>query len=181
MRRTLPATAMLSVLLATVLSATPALAADPPPWRSAQQILDASPDSDWRTPDPANLLYMELDAGRVVIELAPGFAPEHVANIRTLAGEGFWDGTSINRVQDNYVVQWGDADGKKPLPAAVTVKPPAEYVRPLANTGFRALGYPDAYAISRNWWRSIKAIEYLSFLKAFGRLEGKNSQNKFPA
>ena len=41
--------------------------------------------------------------------------------------------------------------------------------------------YPDAYAISRNWWRSIKAIEYLSFLKAFGRLEGKNSQNKFPA
>ena len=40
MRRTLPATAMLSVLLATVLSATPALAADPPPWRSAQQILD---------------------------------------------------------------------------------------------------------------------------------------------
>ena len=86
MRRTLPATAMLSVLLATVLSATPAVAADPPSWRSAQQILDASPASDWRTPDPANLLYMELDAGRVVIELAPGFAPEHVANIRTLAG-----------------------------------------------------------------------------------------------
>lgn len=41
--------------------------------------------------------------------------------------------------------------------------------------------YPDAYAISRNWWRSIKAIEYLSFLKAFGCLEGKNGQNKFPA
>ncbi len=49
-------------------------------------------------------------------------------------------------MQDNYVVQWGDADGKKPLPAAINARPPAEYVRPLATLGFRALGYPDAYA-----------------------------------
>ena len=55
MRRTLPATAMLSVLLATVLSATPALAADPPSWRSAQQILDAADDRrlvDEPAPEP---------------------------------------------------------------------------------------------------------------------------------
>ncbi|REN08563.1 peptidylprolyl isomerase, partial [Mycobacterium tuberculosis] len=67
------------------------------PYRSPQQILDASPDSDWRTPDPANLLYMTLPAGRVIIELAPAFAPQHVANIQTLAHEHFWDGESIYR------------------------------------------------------------------------------------
>ena len=83
-------------------------------YRSMQQVLDASPASDWREPAPENVLYMELDAGRVVIELAPGFAPQHVANIRTLARAGFWDGTSIYRVQDNFVAQFGDADGWAP-------------------------------------------------------------------
>ena len=150
MRRTLPATAMLSVLLATVLSATPALAADPPPWRSAQQILDASPDSDWRTPDPANLLYMELDAGRVVIELAPGFAPEHVANIRTLAGEGVWDGTSIYRVQDNFVAQFGDADAGEPAKAkdlgSARRKLPAEFQRDATGLAFDPLPDADGWA-----------------------------------
>ena len=80
------------------------------PYRSPQQILDAAPAADWRTPDPANLLYMDLPAGRVIIELAPQFAPRHVANIQTLAHEHFWDGTSIYRAQDNFVVQFGDPD-----------------------------------------------------------------------
>ena len=44
----------------------PALASAATPYRSPQQILDASAASDWRTPDPANLLYMDLPAGRVM-------------------------------------------------------------------------------------------------------------------
>jgi peptidylprolyl isomerase len=100
------------LLAACILAALPAAAAAP--YRSAQQILDASPASDWRTPAPENTLYMELDGGRVVIELAPGFAPQHVANIRTLAHEHFWDGTSIYRVQDNFVAQFGDAEADDP-------------------------------------------------------------------
>ncbi|MGH8075038.1 MAG: peptidylprolyl isomerase, partial [Lysobacter sp.] len=80
------------------------------PAPSVQEILDASSASDWRTLDPANTLYMELDGGRVVFELAPQFAPQHVGNIRTLAKEGFWDGLSIYRSQDNFVVQFGDPD-----------------------------------------------------------------------
>ena len=76
--------------------------------KSMQELLDASSASDWRTLDPANTLYLELATGRVVIELAPDFAPAHVANIRTLAHEHYWDGLSINRSQDNFVVQWGD-------------------------------------------------------------------------
>ena len=53
---------------------------------------------------------MELPAGRVIIELAPGFAPEHVANIKTMAKGGFWDGLTIYRSQDNFVVQFGDPE-----------------------------------------------------------------------
>jgi cyclophilin family peptidyl-prolyl cis-trans isomerase len=44
------------------------------------------------------------------------FANYHDNNIRKLAAAKWWDGTSINRVQDNYVTQWGDASEKKPLP-----------------------------------------------------------------
>src|SRR5688572_22870314 len=60
-------------------------AAESPKYRSAQEIIDAAPADAWRTLDPANTLYLELESGRVIIELAPQFAPEHVANIRTLA------------------------------------------------------------------------------------------------
>ena len=133
-------------LLACVLPAALAAA----PYRSAQQILDASPASDWRTPDPANTLYMELDAGRVVIELAPGFAPEHVANIRTLAGEGFWDDTRIYRVQDNFVAQFGDADaddpGKAKTLGSAKRKLPAEFERNATGMGFDPLPDADGWA-----------------------------------
>ncbi len=142
----LPA-ALLALLLA---AAAPLAAEDSPPYRSAQQILDASPASDWRPLDPENTLYMELDAGRVVIELAPGFAPEHVANIRTLAREGFWDATSIYRVQDNFVVQFGDADADDPARAKelgqAKRKLPAEFERDAQGLDFDVLPDVDGWA-----------------------------------
>ncbi|HJU26663.1 MAG TPA: peptidylprolyl isomerase [Rhodanobacteraceae bacterium] len=73
-----------------------------------QQVLDTSKPSDWRPLDPGNTLYMDLPSGRVVIELAPAYAPLHARNIRTLAHEHYWDGTAILRVQDDFVTQWGD-------------------------------------------------------------------------
>ncbi|MFY8206959.1 MAG: peptidylprolyl isomerase, partial [Arenimonas sp.] len=76
--------------------------------KTMQEILEASTAADWRTPDPDNLLVMDIAGGRVLIELAPQFAPEHVDNIKTLAREGYWNGLSINRSHDNFVVQWGD-------------------------------------------------------------------------
>jgi peptidylprolyl isomerase len=98
--------------------------------KTMQDIIDASTAADWRTPDPDNLLIMEIPGGRVVIELAPMFAPEHVANIRTLAKQGYWNGLAIVRSHDNFVVQWGDPaeDPKnaKPLGNAKT-KLPAEF------------------------------------------------------
>ena len=68
-------------------TATAFAAEEPAKVPSMQEILDASPKTDWRTLDPDRTLYLQLPAGRVVIELAPAFAPEHVANIRTLALE----------------------------------------------------------------------------------------------
>ncbi|MET0519610.1 MAG: peptidylprolyl isomerase, partial [Burkholderiaceae bacterium] len=78
---------------------------------SSAEILARSPQQDWRALDPDNTLQMELPAGKVLIELAPRFAPRHAANIRALAHNGFWDGLAIVRVQDNFVTQWGDPDG----------------------------------------------------------------------
>lgn len=65
-------------------------------------------------------------ARRVVIQLLPApFSQGWIGNIRKLAAAKWWDGTSVNRVQDNYVVQWGDPDGEdkakaKALPAGLT-------------------------------------------------------------
>jgi peptidylprolyl isomerase len=127
-------------------------AADAPKgqYRSAGEIIAAAGDADWRTPDPANLLYLELKSGRVIIELAPAFAPEHAANIRTLAREHFWDGTSIYRSQDNFVVQFGDADGDDPAKArplgSAKKHLPAEFHRKAAGLRFDRLPDVDGWA-----------------------------------
>ena len=117
--------------------------------RSMDEIIKASAATDWRTPAAEDTLYLELESGRVVIELAPDFAPEHVANIRTLARGHYWDGMSINRSHDNFVVQWGDpaedeAD-RKPLGDA-REKLPAEFVRQAAGLDFHRLPDPDGWA-----------------------------------
>jgi cyclophilin family peptidyl-prolyl cis-trans isomerase len=84
---------------------------DPP---TSAQLLKAAQPADWRRPDPENTLYLDLPAGRVVIELAPRLAPDHVANIKALVRAKFFDGLPVGRVQDNYVTQWGDVDQARP-------------------------------------------------------------------
>ena len=79
------------------------------------EVLAESTPADWRPIDPQNTLYMDLPAGRVIIELAPQFAPHYVANVETLARQGYFNGLWVERVQDNYVAQWGDPEGKKPV------------------------------------------------------------------
>lgn len=96
-------------------------------------------------PDPAQTLVLQLAQGRVVIELAPAFAPQHVANIRQLVQARYYDGLAIVRVQDNYVVQWGDPDGKKPLGTAKARLAP-EFFRSSEDLPFAALADGDVYA-----------------------------------
>ena len=78
------------------------------------EVLAKSKAADWRQLDPENTVYLELESGRVVIELAPDFAPNHVTHVKTLVREKYFDGLAIIRVQDNYVVQWGDPNAGKP-------------------------------------------------------------------
>jgi peptidylprolyl isomerase len=129
------------LLMAAVAFPAGAAAAGP----TMAEVLAASKPADWRPLDPENTLYLELPAGRVVMELAPDFAPRHVANIRTLAREQFFDGLAIVRVQDNYVVQWGDPDGNRPVGDAQKTLA-AEFTRPAAGLAFTVLPDPDAYA-----------------------------------
>ena len=114
---------------------------------TSAEILAAAPASAWKTVPDEDLLLLDLDGGkRVAIALAPYFAPVHVANIRALARAGWFGGITVNRVQDNYVVQWGDATEKKALPTGIVAAPPAEYDRPVSGLKLRPLGYRDAYA-----------------------------------
>ena len=60
---------------------------------------------------PENLLYLDLDSGRVTIQLLPEIAPEHVERIKTLAREGFYNGIVFHRVIDGFMAQTGDPTG----------------------------------------------------------------------
>jgi peptidylprolyl isomerase len=109
------------------------------------ELLANSPAGDWRAPDPDDTLYLELPGGRVVIELAPRVAPQHVANIKALARAHYFDGLAIVRVQDNYVVQWDDPDQHRPVPAGVRAA--VEFTAAAgANERFEPLPDRDLYA-----------------------------------
>ena len=136
-------------MLTHFLIAAAAQAAVPPPAqpRTPAEIVAAAPASAWRDIPPDDIMVIDVkDRGHVVIQLAPDFAPVHVANIKALARTGYWQGAAIYRVQDNYVVQWGNNETEKPLPAGVVAQPPAEYHRALQGLQVRPLGSADPYA-----------------------------------
>jgi cyclophilin family peptidyl-prolyl cis-trans isomerase len=106
-----------------------------PDARAPSEIVAAAPARDWVAIPASDLLVMTLapDAAgrprRVVIQLMPApFSQGWVRNIRKLAAAHWYDGVSVNRVQDNYVAQWGDASEKKPLPAGLETMPESGYV-----------------------------------------------------
>jgi len=136
---------MLLLLALNAQAATPP--AKPAKPTTPSEVVAAAPASAWRTISPDDLLVIEFkNGGRVVVQLAPAFAPVHVTNIRALAGGQWWDGAAVYRVHDNYVAQWGNNESDRPLPKGVVAKPPAEYTRPLKGLNVRPLGYADPYA-----------------------------------
>ena len=148
-RSRLAALALLPVLLTAPASGAP----EAP--KTTAEIIAQSPATDWRALDPERTLYMDLPAGRVIIELDPAFAPEHFANLKTLVREHYFDGLWIERAQDNYVVQWGDADTHKPTGSA-KVSVPAEFDAPIAaSEPFTALPDPDTYAAQTGFTRGF--------------------------
>lgn len=139
--------ALLLALAAAQAAPAPATPGPAAPPRTPSDVVAAAPASAWEAIAPADLLVMTLapdaagKARQVVIQLAPDpLSAPWTANIRALAKAKWWDGTSINRVQDNYVVQWGDATEKKPLPSGLGATREADYTvaRELAPAGAAA-------------------------------------------
>ncbi|MAO97289.1 MAG: peptidylprolyl isomerase [Citromicrobium sp.] len=127
-----------ALALAALALAAPGVAQDAV--RSPGEIVATAPSRDWVTIAPQDLLVMTLapdaegNARKVVIQLigAP-FSQGWVDNIRTLAKAKYWDGMAILRVQDNYVVQWGQPDpgmgiAEKPVPEGLKVMDASDYV-----------------------------------------------------
>jgi len=108
---------------------------------SPSEIVATAPAADWVAIAPSDLMVMDLSGDRrVVIQLMPPpFSQGWVGNIRRLVAARWYDGTSINRVQDNYVVQWGDADAEdkakaKKLPEGLAKVAQGEYAARSAST-----------------------------------------------
>jgi len=90
------------------------------------------PDEAWRTVDQDRLLYISTDHGMVVVELAPEFAPNHVARMRELAGERFYDFLVWHRVIADFMAQGG---GSRANPGNAADKPPLEAEFTIRRTG----------------------------------------------
>jgi peptidylprolyl isomerase len=134
-------------LLVVAVAALLLSGAAPPKLLTPNDVVAQAPASAWKAIASDDLMVIDLaNGGRVVIQLAPAFAPVHVANIRALARGGYWDGATVYRVQDNYVAQWGQNESDKPWPQGVTPKPPAEYTRAFNGLSITPLGSPDPYA-----------------------------------
>jgi len=99
------------MMMGLALVATPAMAkkkpAPTPPPPALSTIVDSDP-----THDPQNVLFLDLsDGGRVTIRLMPQWAPNHVARIKELTEQGFYNGLIFHRVIDGFMAQTGDPTG----------------------------------------------------------------------
>lgn len=110
----------------------------------AVAVQAAEPAKDFRVVDPANVMLIDTRYGQIVVELAPGFAPNHVARIKALIHARFYDGLSFYRVVDGFVAQGGVGEEEgKASPKWPPLK--AEFDRPLGGP-FTPLGNADLYA-----------------------------------
>ena len=145
------------VAIAALCAPLPLLAQEAKTHPAPSEIVAAAKANAWVAIKSSDLMIMDLAPDskgkprRVVIQLMPApFSQGWVSNIRKLATAHYWDSTSINRVQDNYVVQWGDATEKKALPEGLAVVPESDYVTPDWPSKdwifAQADGRPDAYA-----------------------------------
>jgi peptidylprolyl isomerase len=133
-------------LIACALVAGAAHAADAP-------VPAGPPPQAWRPVDPDNLVLIDTRYGETAVELAPQFAPKHVARLRALIRAHFYDGLSFYRVIDGFVAQGGvgeDTASTKIRDVALEKKWPklkAEFDRPVGgDVTFTPLGNPDLFA-----------------------------------
>lgn len=167
--------------------AAPSQAQDAPEPPTPASVVAAAPASDWRAIDPADLLVMTLAPDRdgnprqVVIQLMPApFSQGWVGNVRTLAKAHWWDGTTVYRVVDNWVAQWGDGEDDtakaKPLPEGLRTVPESEYETvdaPFTSAGFgtyftlNPLAKSPAVVSGKVILRELASEQYATFYQGF--------------
>ncbi len=122
---------------------------------SSADILAATEASDWLQLDQDNLLYIELERGRVVVALSTSLAQGHVTQIKALAREHFYDGLSFYRVIDGFVAQGGDAFGKRKIKQAQQKMQP-EFEQPRSEQlSITFQDDADGYASKVGWIDSL--------------------------
>ncbi len=114
-----------------------------------------APTSDWRRVPAENLLVIDTNKGRILVEMAPEVAPLHVERMRLLAGRSFFDGIVFHRVIDAFMAQTGDplgtGEGQSPYPdvkAEFTFRRGAETpFTPVAEPAASMLGFLNSLPI----------------------------------
>jgi peptidylprolyl isomerase len=108
MKRTILFAACVAAVAVTASAAPKAKPPVAPPAPAAAAAPAGPGPADWRTPDPANVLVIDTNKGRIVVEMIPEVAPLHVTQVRALAHENFYDGQRFFRVIDKFMDQTGD-------------------------------------------------------------------------
>ena len=99
------------LLTAAVLAMAAPVAAQAPGAKSP--AAPAAPSAgDWRTPNPDDLLVIDTNKGRIIVEMLPEVAPAHVQRVKELARAGFYDGRTFFRVIDEFMAQTGDPEDR---------------------------------------------------------------------
>ena len=140
--------------------------------------------------DLENILYIDLKQGRVVIELLPKVAPQHVERIKTLARQGFYDGIVFHRVIDGFMAQTGDPTGtgmggsKLPdLRAEFSDEPHIRGAVSMARASDPNSANSQFFIVTKDsrfldgqytiWGRVIKGMELVDGIKKGGGRDGK--------
>ncbi|MDP3591065.1 peptidylprolyl isomerase [Phenylobacterium sp.] len=106
-----------TVLFAAALSAAaPAVAQTPkpnlPPVAGSPVAPGEPAAADWRTPNPDDVLVIDTNKGRIIVEMLPEVAPNHVTRIKELTRSGLYNGRSFFRVIDQFMAQTGDPEDR---------------------------------------------------------------------
>jgi len=131
--------------------------------------------------DPENTLYMDLEHGRVVIEMRPDLAPKHVARIKELVRQKFYDGLTFHRVIAGFMAQGGDPDGNgtggsgQNIPAEFSSEPHVRGIVSMARSSNPNSGDSQFFIVFKKspwldgqytvWGRVVEGMKFVSMLK----------------
>ncbi len=152
-------------------------------------MTNSQAQNKWTARDLENYIFLDLKYGRVVIELFPNLAPKHVARIKKLARESFYDGIVFHRVIDGFMAQTGDPTGTgaggsdlSDLPAEFSDEPHLRGVLSMARASSPNSANSQFFIVTSDsrfldgqytvWGRVVEGMEYVDQIKKGGGSNG---------